>query len=136
MTMVWKTGLAALAVLALGMATASAQENDLGAKIYRLGDVSGFATERTDGTDSETVLVGRGGGHGGGHGGHGGGHFHGGGFHSASFHHGSFHSFKSFHSVHFHNRSFVSVGFGFGFPYYSYYRPFYCSYPTYYYYPS
>jgi hypothetical protein len=139
MTMFWKTGLAALAVLTLGMATASAQDKDLDAKIYRLGDVSGFATERpTDGADSDTVLV-RGGGHGGGHGGHGGGHFHGGGFHSASFHHSS--HFHSFHSGHFHNRSFVSFGFGFGYPFYGSgygygYYPYYYSSPSYYYYPS
>ncbi len=149
MTMFWKSGVAALAVLAIGMTSARAQ--DLGAKIYRLGDTSAFASERPDGTDEDTQLVAyrggyRGGSYGGGHyagyrgGSYGGGHYAGyrggyGGYRGGYYggHHGGY------RNAYYGPR----YGFGFGYPYYarSYYgysQPayYYSAPPVYYYYPS
>jgi hypothetical protein len=146
MAMFWKTAAVALAALTLWTAAAPAQ--DEGAKVFRLGDASAFASEREEGgSDDDTLLVAhRGGSHGGHHGGSHGGHH--GGYHGGSHggHHGGYHggSHGGHHGgYHGGYGSHVSFSSGYGYyrshynyyrPYYSYYRPFYSYYRPFYYY--
>jgi len=118
--MLCRTGVVVIAALGLCASPAWAQFSDV--KTLRLGDVPAVNLG-DDGTDADTVLVGRGGGFRGGsfHGGgfrvssfHGGG-FRGSGFRAASFHGGGFNRFNSFHRFNNFNhvgfRSFNHFGF-------------------------
>ncbi len=121
--MLWKSAGAAIAALFLWAATAPAQE----AKVFRLGDLTAFASEREDASDDDTQLVAYRGGYHGGHA-HYGGYRAYGGYHA---HYGHYHSHYGHYHSHYY-RPYVNFNFGYG----GYYRPYYYSYyrPSYYYY--